>query len=94
MCRTFLISICRREKYFAKRIMRTSFAGSAGSNENAPNENQLFAPWDTLPNIKSAIKVAADKEKSVTDTHVERKNLKSSWLNMKKAKSEMMIQKI
>ena len=94
MCLTFLISICRREKYFANKMTRTSFAGSAGSRENAPKENQLIAPCDDLPIRKSAISAMEDKEKRVTETHVERRNLKSSSLKTKNEKIEIKIQTI
>ena len=70
----------------------TSFAGSAGSSENAPNDSQLPAPWDTLPTRKRLTRAKHDKEKRATETHVDRKNLKSNSLKNIKAKSEMDIQ--
>src|SRR3989338_2353166 len=91
ICRTFAISICLREKYLAKISMSTSLIGSTGSTEKNPNENQLCAPLTARAKTKRAKSAETEPKKSVTKTHVRRKNLKSIRLHTRKTTTETPI---
>jgi len=78
ICLILAISICLLEKYFANTIINTNFIISAGWNENRPKSSQLNAPWDILPMKKSDTSNIHEKRNSVTETHVLRRNRKST----------------
>src|SRR3989338_11017612 len=92
MCLRLAISICRREKYFAKIKIKINFAGSEGCNEKAPMVNQLLVPWTTpaTKNNKMSEPMAA-KNKAIR-TLLARRNLKSRKLKIKKMANAMAIQ--
>ena len=84
MCFTFAISICRREKYFARMTMSETLARSDGWNEKAPNESQLSAPWDIFPKRNNEPKRSTEMTNRPTETHVVRRMRRSSRLVPKK----------
>ncbi len=53
------ISICRREKYFARIRIKINLVGSDGSIEKKGKLNQLEAPLMLFPKTRREIKKAA-----------------------------------
>jgi hypothetical protein len=70
----------------------TILMASEGWKEKIPTWNHDTAPFTTLPTINRRVSTAHDDKKSVTDTHVFLKNLKSTKLNPKKTTILKQIQ--
>jgi len=64
---------------------------SDGWKENPPKENQLCAPLEVCPAMKSKTKRAENKRNRVTRTSVRLRNLKSICDRIKNAVKEIAI---
>jgi hypothetical protein len=71
---------------------KTSFIRSAGWKEKNPKSNQLFAPCEILPRIKSNNKTPETKRKINTNTFVCFKNPKSINEKIKKTAKQIASQ--
>src|SRR3989344_7527481 len=91
MWRKCPISTCRRAKYFARTMMRMSFAGSDGWSAKRPKSKRCCAPFTLTPTTKMNTRSARMTAYKNATTGVRRKNEYEGRLARKKSATAMMI---
>ena len=92
MCLRWAISTCLLEKYFDRRIIRASLAGSEGWKAKIPKFNHLSEPFIAWLKKKRDNNNITEKIKMKTTTPLRLKKRQSIRLKKKKTPTDMASQ--